>query len=44
MSDIDDLKVKADKGNLEAQKTLGMIYVSENNKEAIKWLRKAALK
>ncbi len=44
MNDIDDLKVKADKGNIEAQKTLGMMYANENNKEAIKWLRKAALK
>ncbi len=44
MNDIDDLKVKADKGNIEAQKTLGMMYANENNKGAIKWLRKAALK
>lgn len=45
--EIDALKEKSEKGDVDAQFRLGSIYfngdgVPENRKEAVKWLRKAA--
>lgn len=48
-SDFAETKALADQGNAEAQNNLGMMYglgkgVPQDDAEAVKWLRKAALK
>jgi len=46
-NDVSDCRVKAEQGDAQAQNILGVLYerrtgVTQNDKESIKWVKKAA--